>query len=96
MPGFDGTGPMGLGAMTGRGMGYCAVKLSPSSSEPGPAVDLGSARLIPGSTYRGRGSLVGGLSMPPILSRPVRPGIGRARGFRHGTAHNRRPFVFGW
>jgi len=27
MPGFDGTGPMGLGPMTGRGMGYCAVRL---------------------------------------------------------------------
>ncbi|MEM2916545.1 MAG: DUF5320 domain-containing protein [Candidatus Woesearchaeota archaeon] len=23
MPGFDGTGPMGLGPMTGRGMGLC-------------------------------------------------------------------------
>lgn len=25
MPAFDGTGPMGQGSMTGRGMGYCAV-----------------------------------------------------------------------
>ncbi|RLC47442.1 MAG: hypothetical protein DRH70_03345 [Candidatus Coatesbacteria bacterium] len=25
MPGFDGTGPMGHGPLTGRGMGYCAV-----------------------------------------------------------------------
>ncbi|MFW5837495.1 MAG: DUF5320 domain-containing protein [Desulfovibrionaceae bacterium] len=24
MPGFDGTGPNGQGAMSGRGMGYCA------------------------------------------------------------------------
>lgn len=23
MPGFDGTGPRGMGPMTGRGMGYC-------------------------------------------------------------------------
>ncbi|MBA7644830.1 hypothetical protein ES703_52577 [subsurface metagenome] len=28
MPGFDGTGPAGLGPMTGRGMGYCALPLS--------------------------------------------------------------------
>ncbi|MDH5186656.1 MAG: DUF5320 domain-containing protein [candidate division WOR-3 bacterium] len=28
MPGFDGTGPLGLGPMTGRGMGYCAIPLS--------------------------------------------------------------------
>jgi len=25
MPGYDGTGPRGIGPMTGRGMGYCAV-----------------------------------------------------------------------
>ena len=25
MPGFDGTGPLGLGSMTGRGMGYCVM-----------------------------------------------------------------------
>ncbi|MCD6310782.1 MAG: DUF5320 domain-containing protein, partial [Candidatus Eremiobacteraeota bacterium] len=25
MPGGDGTGPMGMGPMTGRGMGFCAV-----------------------------------------------------------------------
>ena len=28
MPGFNGTGPLGLGPMTGRGMGYCAMPLS--------------------------------------------------------------------
>lgn len=27
MPRFDGTGPRGQGPMTGRGEGYCAVKL---------------------------------------------------------------------
>ena len=30
MPGFDGTGPMGLGPLTGRGMGYCAVPVGQS------------------------------------------------------------------
>jgi len=28
MPGFDGTGPMGQGPMTGKGRGYCAVPLT--------------------------------------------------------------------
>lgn len=28
MPGFDGTGPMGMGPMTGGGMGYCAMPVS--------------------------------------------------------------------
>ena len=27
MPGFDGTGPRGMGSMTGRGMGFCAIGL---------------------------------------------------------------------
>jgi hypothetical protein len=31
MPGFDGTGPRGLGPITGGGRGFCAVPLSPSS-----------------------------------------------------------------
>jgi len=28
MPGFDGTGPMGMGPMTGGGRGFCAIPLS--------------------------------------------------------------------
>jgi hypothetical protein len=30
MPAFDGTGPRGEGPFSGRGEGYCAVRLSPS------------------------------------------------------------------
>jgi hypothetical protein len=32
MPGFDGTGPQGLGPMTGGGRGYCVVPLSGNRS----------------------------------------------------------------
>lgn len=32
MPGFDGTGPKGNGPFTGRGMGYCAIKLDSENS----------------------------------------------------------------
>ena len=28
MPGFDGTGPRGMGPMTGGGRGFCAIPLS--------------------------------------------------------------------
>ena len=35
MPGFDGTGPMGQGSMTGGGRGYCAVNLSGTSARRG-------------------------------------------------------------
>jgi hypothetical protein len=34
MPGFDGTGPRREGPMTGRGEGYCAVKIPESGQAP--------------------------------------------------------------
>jgi len=34
MPGYDGTGPKGLGPMTGKGGGYCLLKLPGSPDEP--------------------------------------------------------------
>jgi Family of unknown function (DUF5320) len=35
MPRFDGTGPRGAGMFTGRGEGYCALRLpEPGSGEP--------------------------------------------------------------
>jgi len=32
MPNFDGTGPLGKGPMTGRGEGYCILKMSTNSN----------------------------------------------------------------
>ncbi|MFA6358053.1 MAG: DUF5320 domain-containing protein [Candidatus Omnitrophota bacterium] len=34
MPGFDGTGPKGQGAMTGGGKGYCVVNVSSGGVRP--------------------------------------------------------------
>jgi hypothetical protein len=34
MPGFDGTGPRGMGPMTGGGRGYCAVSLNSAGRRP--------------------------------------------------------------
>ena len=36
MPGGDGTGPMGMGPMTGRAAGYCAGNTVPGYMTPGP------------------------------------------------------------
>jgi len=36
MPAFDGTGPRGLGPMTGRGEGHCAVAFPPPGSGRAP------------------------------------------------------------
>jgi hypothetical protein len=42
MPGGDGTGPMGMGPMTGRGLGYCAGYAAPGYAAPG--FGMGRAR----------------------------------------------------
>jgi len=44
MPAGDGTGPMGLGPMTGRAAGYCAGYSVPGYMSP-----------LPGRGFRGRG-----------------------------------------
>ncbi len=36
MPGGDGTGPMGMGSMTGRAAGYCAGYTTPGYANPVP------------------------------------------------------------
>ncbi|MFH1856075.1 MAG: DUF5320 domain-containing protein [Candidatus Omnitrophota bacterium] len=41
MPGFDGTGPMGQGEMTGGGNGYCAIPIDASGKERGNRVFCG-------------------------------------------------------
>lgn len=41
MPGRDGTGPMGMGAMTGRGAGFCAGFGMRSYSNPAPGRGFG-------------------------------------------------------
>jgi hypothetical protein len=41
MPRGDGTGPMGMGPMTGRGAGYCAGFDAPGYANPGPGMAYG-------------------------------------------------------
>lgn len=72
MPGFDGTGPMGQGPRTGRGMGYCP---------PGPPRYVNPPRFFGGmglAWRRGRGRGFGpgrgGLGGPGWGYRPFYPG----------------------
>jgi len=63
MPRGDGTGPAGMGSMTGRGAGFCAGFRVPGfqNSSPGRGLGLGHGRvyrrmlwvagLIPGFVY---------------------------------------------
>jgi hypothetical protein len=78
MPGFDGTGPMGLGPLTGRGMGFCAVKLSPSGKGERLSLNADRASVGRALVYQSPGTA---LPLGPRLSLLV-PGL--PRGFRHG------------
>jgi hypothetical protein len=44
MPGFDGTGPVGRGARSGRGFGYCEMPESAVASATPPAYGFGFFR----------------------------------------------------
>ncbi|MGC9320600.1 MAG: DUF5320 domain-containing protein [Armatimonadota bacterium] len=44
MPAGDGTGPMGMGPMTGRAAGYCAGYEAPGYANPGPRMGMGWGR----------------------------------------------------
>jgi hypothetical protein len=50
MPGFDGTGPRGLGPITGGGRGFCVVPLSPSSPTYMERGNYPPTYGVPGST----------------------------------------------
>ena len=45
MPGFDGTGPLGQGPMTGRGQGFCALTVS--EENPGEVKGFAGLQSVP-------------------------------------------------
>jgi hypothetical protein len=106
MPGFDGTGPLGLGPMTGRGMGYCVMPLP----RPGSGgIQYGYAGIegikVPiTSRHALRYPYFSGLTSYLPFWRPwFRTGFGRGRGlglgrgwFRFGRGRNCGRWTFGW
>ena len=85
MPGFDGTGPRGLGPMTGWGGGYCIVPLSSTlpASVGRRSYPLHSARW--GILYTKTGSLTPG--QVPVAHRMSRQ---QERDFLKNRAHAMR------
>jgi len=73
MPGFNGMGPRGMGPMTGRGMGYCAIpvppQINPNPNMPIPAMPLYMPPMSYGRPRWGMRGLAG-------------RGFGRGRGWR--------------
>lgn len=81
MPRGDNTGPNGFGAMTGRGLGFCAGYDEPGYMHPG----YGGRGYRRGGTGFGRGYAFGRgyRSMPGA---GFGPGFGRGMGYRYGGA----------
>ena len=102
MPGFDGTGPKGLGPMTGRGEGYCTVVLPSSETAEAPYGYAGLAGVPFRMNYPyGRSLAYGPVS--PVATAPYAPffrrprwgmrfvrGRGRGRGLSSGSGRGRR------
>jgi len=96
MPGFDGTGPRGMGPLTGGGRGYCATVLpDPATGAPvyGYAGLAGrpfvrSTPITPLPTY-GR-ALVGRPRWGMRLGGGRGLGLGRGRGGRAGRGRGWR------
>lgn len=88
MPNFDGTGPMGRGPMTGRGMGYCVVPVSRLASAPGPV----AAAALPYYSPIAPAPRVSPYGFPTTAYPRFGPGpwFGHARGFGRRGGRGRR------
>jgi hypothetical protein len=88
MPGFDGTGPMGMGPFTGRGMGYCAVpvgQLAPGRGAYAAAPPLYQPMVAPPLGMPGYGFMP--MAYPRFWRRPW---FGYGRGFGRRGGRRRR------
>jgi len=97
MPGFDGTGPLGMGPMTGRGMGYCVMPLSEPGAARFPYGHAGAYGLperIDYSYFSGRP--YSGLPFVNNLFWPRRFGRGFGRGWGRGFGRGRGRWFYGW
>ena len=78
MPRGDGTGPMGMGSMTGRGAGYCAGFNTPGFANPAPRMGMAFRRGVGFGRGRGRGQVFGNYEQK-VDSYPVQPPQSMAR-----------------
>ena len=95
MPFGDGTGPVGLGPMTGRAAGFCAGYPTPGYMSPvaGRAGFYGAGAPAVGPYGTGYGMPYGG-RVNPWLRRGFGFGFGRGRGWGRGRGGGR--FGFRW
>lgn len=103
MPAGDGTGPLGLGPMTGRAAGYCAGFPVPGYLSPVGGWALGARLVLPAYTPEPYAGAMVPYGYPAAYAGFWRRGIGRfgpgfrrgrGRGFGRGGGRGRR--WFGW
>ena len=89
MPGLDGTGPQGMGPMTGRGTGYCTGYVNPTYLGIGSRIRGGVGRAyVPGRGF-GRGFGQDSMYNPRGLLRPRF--MGTVQGMPWGYANPHQP-----
>ena len=102
MPGFNGTGPLGMGPMTGRGMGYCIMPLTRPGAIGFPYGYAGAYGLPrrTGYSYFSGAPYYSGVPFAYNLFWPRGFGRGFARGFGRGWGRGfgrgRGRWFYGW
>jgi len=84
MPAFDGAGPWGLGTMTGRGEGHCAIVLPPPGTRRAPYGSAGLAGTPVQMRYPYRTLPVAATPFAPFSSTRFGRGLRRRRGWGGG------------
>lgn len=91
MPGFDGTGPRGMGPMTGGGRGFCNPNFAGMGA---PYMGNPYARNYgQGAPYPGPGDPCRAYTYTPYGGFGMGRGFGRGRGMKRGMGRGRG---FGW
>ncbi|MFQ5810640.1 MAG: DUF5320 domain-containing protein [Armatimonadota bacterium] len=97
MPGLDGTGPRGMGPMTGGGRGWCNP-YSPmyAGRQPNLAAGAGAPGMVargpyPMGAYGGWPGMGPGMALPFQPRRPAAPAM-----LAHASPYGYRPFGMGF
>ena len=92
MPFGNGTGPVGLGPMTGRAAGFCAGYPVPGYMNP-----VGASGFAPVAGLYGYVPTAYGYGLPYAPARPrFGRGLGFGRGFGRGRGRGRGRFGYRW
>ena len=98
MPGFDGTGPLGQGSLSGRGSGYCIMSIDNDPKNNNENIMKGVSKMPGGDRTgpKGMGSMTGrgagycaGNNAPGYMNSYGRRNAGARRGMSAGNGRGR-------